>query len=608
MGDLFVLLAFFLCLIFSESSKLADEIASTYHKILGAPKTISVESFSRLMNLIDDDVHCGLWCKKYLESQLKKHSSSSSTSQELELDFHVFSNIIDEIYGDLISDDPYDPQEIHISLTGVNTEMTVMWLSGKELINPSVEYRTASMKECEGKVEDCEWKQSNAITSTYRVPQKWWPTFQGFIYTATLSDLPVETDIEYHVKGFDPNNTVRSSTNFIFTSAPKNRPDRVTKIATLADQGTFMLLGFAAQAKLESMKNELEIDISTVIGDLSYAGLSTEFSHLNISKEDEFERVWDLYGIQSQAVASTMPWMVTNGNHERFYNFSAFRYRYTMPWKNSKGSEDNFWYSYDYGNIHWVSISSEHDLTDGSIQKTWLETDLNNVDRTITPWVVLAIHKPMYSTVSGAPGGYADLLEDITYKYNINLFLCGHMHAYERVHPVYQGNVTCLPNHHLSNDEGVDVYTCGRSGDSGRDQGPVQVVQGNAGGMQAVRWEHPVPLWSAKRWANGYSPPSRSNNHDHGRSRSSSSSGSKLDGSNINELSIDTGVDIDAYLGSDKPKFTRDGGNRVDVDIEYSDTYGFGVVSAYNATHLHYQSYPITGDWAVDEFWIIREE
>lgn len=602
-----ILLSLFLFLIISEGSKLANEIASTYHKILGEPKTISVESFSTLMNLIDDDVHCGLWCKNYLESLLKKHSSSSTTtSKELELDFHVFSDIIDEIYGDLISDDPYDPQEIHLSLTGINTEMTVMWLSAKELSNPLVEYRTATTQtHTQANEEEHDWKKSTAVTSTYRVPQKWWPTFQGYIYTAKLIDLPLEMDIEYHVKGYDSNNNEKSSKNFIFTSAPDNQPNRMTKIATLADQGTFMLLGFAAQAKLESMKNELEIDVSTVIGDLSYAGLSTEFSHLNISKEDEFERVWDLYGIQSQAVASTMPWMVTNGNHERFYNFSAYRNRYTMPWKNSQGSEDNFWYSYNYGNVHWVSISSEHDLTDGSIQKTWLETDLINVDRSVTPWVVLAIHKPMYTTVSGAPGGYADLLEDITYKYNINLFLCGHMHAYERVHPVYQGNVTCLPNHHLSNDQGVDVYTCGH-GDKG--QGPVQVVQGNAGGMQAVRWEYPVPLWSAKRWANGYSPPSRSNIHDHGRSRSSSSSNSKLDGSHVNDLSIEAAVDMDEYLASDKPKFTRDKGDRVDIDIEYSDTYGFGVVTAYNATHLHYHSYPVTGDWAVDEFWIIRKE
>ena len=42
-------------------------------------------------------------------------------------------------------------------------------------------------------------------------------------------------------------------------------------------------------------------------GDLAYAGLSTSLPRLNISKEDEFERI---YGIQTQPVAATRPFMV----------------------------------------------------------------------------------------------------------------------------------------------------------------------------------------------------------------------------------------------------------------------------------------------------------
>ena len=29
---------------------------------------------------------------------------------------------------------------------------------------------------------------------------------------------------------------------------------------------------------------------------------------------------------------------------------------------------------------------------------TWLEKDLSEVDRELTPWVILALHRPMYNT------------------------------------------------------------------------------------------------------------------------------------------------------------------------------------------------------------------
>jgi hypothetical protein len=36
------------------------------------------------------------------------------------------------------------------------------------------------------------------------------------------------------------------------------------------------------------------------------------------------------------------------GNHESFYNFTAFNHRWQMPGDNAGG---NFWFSFDYGNV-----------------------------------------------------------------------------------------------------------------------------------------------------------------------------------------------------------------------------------------------------------------
>ena len=112
-------------------------------------------------------------------------------------------------------------------------------------------------------------------------------------------------------------------------------------------------------------------------GDLAYAGLSSSMPRLNISKEDEFEHIWDLWGIQNQPVAATRPFMVGMGNHERFYDYAAVQNRYKMPAETS-GENGDFWYSYNYGNVHWISISSEEDVDPDSPQIAFLKQDLEN--------------------------------------------------------------------------------------------------------------------------------------------------------------------------------------------------------------------------------------
>ena len=67
----------------------------------------------------------------------------------------------------------------------------------------------------------------------------------------------------------------------------------------------------------------------------------------------------------------------------------------------SKLSNGVFWYSYDFGNVHTVVISSEHDLSHGSPQFDFLLRDLKNVDRSVTPWVVLETHRPLYEGETG---------------------------------------------------------------------------------------------------------------------------------------------------------------------------------------------------------------
>ncbi|OQR92284.1 calcineurin-like phosphoesterase [Achlya hypogyna] len=120
-----------------------------------------------------------------------------------------------------------------------------------------------------------------------------------------------------------------------------------------------------------------------------------------------------------------------------------------------------FWYSFDYGLVHVVQMSSEHDFLPGSLQHTWLEKTLAAVDRRQTPWVVLTAHRMMYTTQIGEAKDlrvsrhFRAAVEPLLRQHRVNLVLAGHQHSYERSCPVFNG--TCV------------------------DQGTVHMVVGSAG-------------------------------------------------------------------------------------------------------------------------------
>ena len=96
-----------------------------------------------------------------------------------------------------------------------------------------------------------------------------------------------------------------------------------------------------------------------------------------------------------------------------------------------------FWYSFQYGNIHIVQFSSEHDFTEGSEQRAWLEADLRSVDRTETPFVIVTAHRPMYNSEDYKSDYEVSLhlrsaIEPLLDAYSVDVFLAGHYHSYER--------------------------------------------------------------------------------------------------------------------------------------------------------------------------------
>lgn len=137
--------------------------------------------------------------------------------------------------------------------------------------------------------------------------------------------------------------------------------------------------------------------------------------------------------------------------------------RYHMPGDNSQGNS-LFWYSYDFGNIHTIMLSSEHNCSVGSPQYDWLVQDLKAVDRlNKTPWLIVELHRPMYNSEAYISDyttglGIAACYEDLLIEYKVDLVLAGHYHSYLRSSKIY---------HNMKNEtNGIYHYTIGSAGAS----------------------------------------------------------------------------------------------------------------------------------------------
>jgi len=213
-----------------------------------------------------------------------------------------------------------------------------------------------------------------------------------------------------------------------------------------------------------------------------------------------------IFFFQIEPIATQIPYLVCIGNHEYDYigqpfnpSWSdydtdsngecgvPFNARFQMP---DASGVKNLWWSINYGLVHFIFISTEHNWMSGSEQYVWIQQDLSSVNRTQTPWIIFSGHRPMYtgmlatgSTVRVSNYMKAEL-EPLLQKYSVDLCLWGHVHNYERTCPVL--NEQC-------------------QGDLQHPGGPVHVVIGMAGQSLSFDWADPVPDWSMFRAADfGY--------------------------------------------------------------------------------------------------------
>ena len=376
-------------------------------------------------------------------------------SKEMQ-EFVTRSNIV------IFEGGPEQPLQIHLALTGDPTEMRVMWVSGTDetpLVNFTMDSQSQRGTVVAGTSRTYKATDLCFLNGVFINP--------GYIHDVLLTGLEPSTTYHYSCGIEGHMSEMRS-----FKTAPPVGSDVSYKFIVYGDMG----MSEAAHATAKyALRDVLD-------------GYEFIFHHGDISYARGYAYIWDQWHALIEPYSSIVPYMVGIGNHEQDHldysgkDLSGVTGNGWHPWWGNYGDDSNgecgvpmyyrfhmpdngnnlWWYSYDYGLVHFIMMSTEHDMGNGSRQYAWLEKDLQNVDRVKTPWVILAGHRPMYTSELPLGDifvslGMQHLFEDLLYKYHVDLALWAHYHSYERTCAVYKRY--CV-------EDGVTHITIGTAGKS----------------------------------------------------------------------------------------------------------------------------------------------
>jgi len=355
----------------------------------------------------------------------------------------------------------------HLALTGHNGQMRIMWVSGSDT-KPVVRY---------GYSNDVLKFKVTGTSRTYGSNHMCGPPAAapenfvnpGFSHDVLLTKLKPNTQYFYQFGAGTGWSKIHS-----FETPPLIGTKDPFKFITYGDMGLYP----PAAPKVASLvSKEAQRGAKFVLhqGDLAYAG--------------GYAYLWDQWLSMIEPISTRIPYMIGIGNHEQAHIIGGKKdpskaegngfhppwgnylddsggecgvpphYRFHMP----DSGNSVWWYSFDYGMVHFVMISTEHNFTAGSRQYQWLENDLASVDREVTPWIILAGHRPMYCSIDVPSDIQVSLhmqmaLEELFHKYKVNLGLYGHFHSYQRTCKVYKQK--------CDNSEGMVHIVVGTAGAS----------------------------------------------------------------------------------------------------------------------------------------------
>jgi hypothetical protein len=246
--------------------------------------------------------------------------------------------------------------------------------------------------------------------------------FRFYQYRAELGGLSPGTDYSYRVILDDRNLTPLDELHF---RTPGPGPFR---FLVFGDSGE----DTAGQSSVARRMIEEDPALVLHTGDLVYPSCTF----------DQIDRNYFRY---YRDLMRLVPFFPTPGNHEYESNNAAtYLAVHAVPVDDVPVRGRGRYYSFDWGNVHFISLDSNASLVEaanGTGQMLqWLESDLQ---KTRQLWRVVYFHHPPYSTGLNQNDPLSALVRDrvvpILERYNVQLVINGHEHSYQRSKPIKGG-------------------------------------------------------------------------------------------------------------------------------------------------------------------------
>ncbi|MBD2755807.1 purple acid phosphatase family protein [Spirosoma validum] len=358
--------------------------------------------------------------------------------------------------------------------------------------------------------------------------------------TGMVSELTPTIDHEVRLTGLNPQTQYfysigtsvqvleGGSTNYFYTFPPEGTSKKV-RIWSLGDFG----IGSTRQTSVKNqMKNYLAsqgdpyVDLFLWLGDNAYGEGTDGQYQTNVFNRDPVTAPWS-YGYEK--IMKQSPIFATPGNHDYGNGNTGLRRNLAIPYYDivtnptqgeaggvPSGTES--YYSFNYGQIHFVSLDSDRyedamsteRFVENKPQISWLKQDLAAAQANPhIKWIIAFWHHPPYTRGthnSDTDSQLTDVRENllpILEQYKVDLVMNGHSHVYERTR-LQKGNYGASTSYNpaVHNPEaGSNANSSGRfdgsanscyyfkSRQSSGNEGTVYVVNGHggaSGGRQAA--------------------------------------------------------------------------------------------------------------------------
>jgi hypothetical protein len=227
-------------------------------------------------------------------------------------------------------------------------------------------------------------------------------------WVAPLQPLSPDSVYCYDVQGGDA-----ASERLGFRTPPAAGSGGTVRFLAFGDSGS----GGSDQMALRDQMATVPFDFMIHTGDIAYgSGTRAEF-------ELNFFRPYADY-------LKYFPVFPASGNHEYETEDAApFREAFVLP-ENGGPEGKERWYSFDWGDIHFVALDTERT---GDVQAAWLDADLTANQ---LPWTIVYGHRPPFSSgAHGSDAAFNAYFVPILEKHQVPLVLSGHDHHYERTTP-----------------------------------------------------------------------------------------------------------------------------------------------------------------------------